>query len=86
MIDWWQGEQKRLEFETKHRDGKDFTIAAAAYELRKANELIEQGSCIIDGHRISVILQLHDPGFYELCIEYCIAAEILRPKFMIKVI
>lgn len=68
-----------------HKDNKDFIVASAAYEIMRGNEAVVSGDCIIDGHNVSMIIQLDEPGFYELCLIYTIAAEIRRPRYTIKV-
>ena len=80
------GETKFVELEIISRDNADFLIPSATWELESMGEVIEQGTAIVDGHNISVLLTAPESvGQYELTVWYSIPPEVIAAKVIINV-
>lgn len=80
------GETKFVELEVISRDNADFVITSATWQLESVGEVIEKGSAIIDGHKISVLLTAPEKvGQYKLIVWYSIPPETIAARVIIDV-
>lgn len=80
------GETKFVELEIISRDNADFSITSAIWELDSVGEVIEHGTAIVDGHRISVLLTAPEKvGQYKLTVWYSIPPETIAARVIIDV-
>ena len=83
MIKFLLGETKTLKFKVTNSEGEDFTIQEANYKLYKANELVDERDCKIEGHELIMIVTPEDRGFYNLEITYKVNDETRMGRYQI---
>lgn len=70
------GENKWIEFQAISRRPCDvIVIPSATYELTRAGEVVQKGSCVIDGPKMGVLLRPSGVGKYLFKLTYAIADE-----------
>lgn len=80
------GETKFVELDVISRDNEDFYVTSAQWQLESVGNVIDKGSAIVDGHRISVLLTAPEKvGQYKLVVWYEIPPETIGARVIIDV-
>ena len=80
------GEEKRLCFEIKSKTGRDLVIAQASFKLIDNGEVIQEGSCSVEGLKLNCLVKPDRTGAMYLEITYIIAPETRKARITINVI
>ncbi len=80
-----RGEKKYIQFLVLSKKKEPIIITNATYTLTHNNEVVECGSCEIDGSAILVLLELSTFGSYQLEVTYTIPPEIRKARCVVDV-
>jgi hypothetical protein len=79
------GEEKWLDFNITSRTSEPFVITASTWQLKDGAEVIDSGSCTIDGSTVSVLLAPEERGRFVLEVSYVIPPETRKARVLINV-
>lgn len=81
-----KGEIRSVGLEVKSKNGSQFVIDTANYVVSLNNEVQEQGSCAIDGHKLLILFHADEVGRYKILFTYTIADEKLIDEVLVEVV
>ncbi len=80
------GEEKYIDFQVRSSITQTVVISSATYTLSKNGIIDISGVCIINGSKISVLLEPPELGVYLLEITYIIAEEKRKVRVSLSVV
>jgi hypothetical protein len=80
------GEEKYLDFQVRSAITQTVVITSATYTLTKAGAVDITGVCIINGNKISVLIEPPELGMYLLEVTYIIADEKRKTRVYLSVV
>ena len=86
---FYEGERKELTATVRSKTANEtVVITKAEYEVKKyysSDEVLKQGSCEIEGDKITVLLEFLEEGSYQLKVTAYVGREKIIEKVGIKV-
>lgn len=87
-ITFHEGEKREVTVVVTSRNLQELVIIAdASYELKKTsdNEIVQRGSCEIEGSEVTIFLELVERGMYELKVTALVGREVIIEKTLVVV-
>lgn len=74
-LSMYVGERRKVIISVTIKDVDDFYIENARYELLLANRVVDEGTLLVDGHEMSLMVAPTETGVYTLVAYFSVANE-----------